>query len=29
MVMFLVTMAIAIVVPFTLALIVGKRKGIH
>lgn len=29
MVMFLVAMAIAIVVPFTLTLIVGKRKGIH
>ena len=29
MVMFLVSMAIAIVVPFTLTLIVGKRKGIH
>lgn len=29
MVMFLVAMAIAIVVPFALTLIVGKRKGIH
>ncbi len=29
MVMFLVAMAIAIVIPFTLTLIVGKRKGIH